>query len=448
MRLPAIAPMAVLPAVLLSMSLTAQSPSYDLAIRHARIVHGDGRVTPRATVFVLSGRVHRIDTAVSADGVPARRSIEADGLTLMPGLIDAHVHVETWALPVFLKYGVTSVRDVHNAPATILPLARDDSPARPRIVAAGALLDGPGSIWPDAIVVTDIASVRRAVRDQIEAGAAVIKVYTRLSSSIIAAVVQEARARGVPVAAHLGRTTALEAAVAGVTSIEHLSGVADAASSDPQRLKKTHDDFLGGWTAFELEWLSLTPQALDQVSRGLIERGVTLVPTLALHEAFSRLADDGLGRDPALADVPAEVLTGKWAPADIMTRARWTPATLGQFKRVLPILQRFVARYVQLGGRIAAGTDTAQQYVVPGASLHRELELYVAGGLTPAQALRAATADAADLLGIAARAGTIDIGKDADLLILEGDPVRDIRATRRIRQVVRGGVLVAARSTP
>ena len=448
MRLPAIGLMAVLPTVLLSMSLTAQSPSYDLAIRHARVVHGDGRVTPRASVFVLSGRVHRIDITAAADGVPARRSLEASGLTLMPGLIDAHVHVEAWALPLFLKYGVTSVRDVHNAPATVLPLARDDSPARPRVLAAGAMLDGPGSVWPDAIVVSDIASVRQAVRAQIEAGASVIKVYSRLSSSVIAAVVQEARARGVPVAAHLGRATAVEAAVAGVASIEHLSGIADAASSDPQRMKRAHDDFLGGWTAFELEWLSLAPPVLDQVSRALIERGVTLVPTLALHEAFSRLADEELGRDPALADVPKEVLAGRWAPADIMARARWTPATLEQFKRVLPILQRFVARYVQLGGRIAAGTDTAQQYVVPGASLHREIELYVAGGLTPAQALRSATADAADLLGIAGRAGTIDIGKDADLVLLDGDPLRDIRATRRIRQVVRAGVLVAARSTP
>ncbi len=444
MRLPAIGLMAAL----LSMTPTAQSPSYDLAIRHARVVHGDGRVTPRATVFVLSGRIQRIDTTPAADAVPARRSIEAAGLTLIPGLIDAHVHVEPWSPPLFLKYGVTSVRDVHNAPATILPLARDDSPARPRVVAAGAMLDGPGSVWPDAIAVTDIASVRRAVRDQIEAGAGVIKVYTRLSSSTIASVVQEARARGVPVAAHLGRATAVEAAVAGVASIEHLSGVADAASSDSQRLKKAHDDFLGGWTAFELEWLSLTPQSLDQVSRTLIERGVTIVPTLALHEAFSRLGDDDLGRDPALGDVPKEVLEGKWAPADIMSRARWTPATLAQFKRVVPVLQRFVARYVQLGGRVVAGTDTAQQFVVPGASLHRELELYVAGGLTPAQALRSATADAADLLGIATRTGTIDPGKDADLVLVEGDPLADIRVTRQVRQVVRGGVLVAARSTP
>jgi imidazolonepropionase-like amidohydrolase len=432
----------LLAAVPLAMTLQQPPAAFDLAIRHVRVVHGDGRVTPRASVFVSSGRISRIDTTPAADGVTARRSIEAAGQTLMPGLIDAHVHVEPWSAPVFLKYGVTTVRDLHNTPGVILPLAREDSPARPRIVASGAMLDGPGSFWPNAIIVTDITSVRAAVRQQVEAGAGVVKVYTRLSSSMIAAVVQEARARGVPVAAHLGRATATEAAIAGVTSIEHLSGIADAASSDRERLRRAHDDFLGGWTAFELEWTRLTPGALEQVARTLVERGVTIVPTLALHEAFSRLADPDLMNDPALADVPADVVRRAWAPADIMTRARWTPATLAQFKRTLPELQRFVTLFSKSGGRVVAGTDTAQQFVVPGASLHRELELYVSGGLTPAQALKSATSDAADLLGLAARIGTIQTGKDADLVLISGDPLTDIRATRRILNVVRGGVIV------
>jgi imidazolonepropionase-like amidohydrolase len=426
----------------LTMSAPPQPPTFDLAIRHARVIHGDGRVTARATVFVSSGRISRIDMTPAADAVPARRSIEASGQTLIPGLIDAHVHVEPWSAPLFLKYGVTSVRDVHNAPDVILPLTRDDSPLRPRIVAAGAMLDGPGSFWSNAIIVSDITSVRGAVRRQVEAGAGVIKVYTRLSSSMIAAIVQEARARGVPVAAHLGRATATEAAVAGVTSIEHLSGVADAASSDRERLRRAHDDFLTGWTAFELEWLRLQPSALEQVARTLVERGVTIVPTLALHDAFSRLADPDLLQDPALADVPADVVRRAWEPADIMSRAKWTPDTLTQFKRVMPALQRFVTLYAKVGGRVVAGTDTAQQFVVPGASLHRELELYVAGGLTPAQALKSATSDAADLLGIAGRTGTIQRGKDADLVLVSGDPLADIRATRRILNVVRGGVVV------
>jgi hypothetical protein len=344
-------------------------PSFALAIRHARVVHGDGSVTPRATVFVASGRIARIDDTRAADDVAAAREILAGGRTLIPGLIDAHVHVEPWTLPLFLRYGVTGVRDVHNAPALVFSLAGADVPDRPRVVAAGAMLDGPGSFWPNAMIVDD------------------------------------------------------------------------AASRDRDRLRKAHDDFLDGWTAFELEWLSLSPASLDEVARQLIARGVTIVPTLALHEAFSRLADPALLHDPALADVPATTLKA-WAPEDLMGRARWTAATLDQFKRALPVLQRFVGRYAALGGRVAAGTDTAQQFVVPGASLHRELELYVAAGLSPARALRSATADAADLLGISARAGTIAVGKDADLVLIDGDPLADIRATRRILTVIRLGVVV------
>ena len=108
-------------------------------------------------------------------------------------------------------------------------------------------------------------------------------------------------------------------------------------------------------------------------------------------------------------------------------------------------MQRFVAGYVRMGGRVAAGTDTPQQFVVPGASLHRELQLYVAAGLTPAAAVKTATAEAAALLGISDRAGTVDAGKDADLVLLDGNPLADISATLRIRLVMRGGTVVYER---
>lgn len=425
---------------LLTMSDTAATP--DLVIRNARLVHGDGRVTPRATVVVRGRRIAIVQPGATTSGPPARREIDAAGRTLIPGLIDAHVHVTDWALPLFLRYGVTSVRDLNNASAYILPLAREDTTDRPHIVASGPLIDGPGSFSKNAIEVSTVGEARAAVRQLVEAGAGVIKVYTRLHPALIAVIVDEARARGVPVAAHIGKTNALEAAAAGVTSLEHLSGVADAASPDPDRLRAAHDDFLGGWTLFEREWTRLTPAQLDPVARSLVQRGVTIVPTLALHEAFSRLADPDLGRDPALTGVPAEVVAKEWDPRDIMGRAHWTRETLADFKRALPVEQRFVAAFARLGGRVVAGTDTPQQFVVPGRSLHRELQLYVAAGLSPAAALRSATADAADLLGISDHAGTIDVGKDADLVLLDGDPLKDIRATLQIRMVVRLGRVV------
>lgn len=431
-------------AVLAVATTMSQAPA-DLVIRNARLVHGDGRVTPRATVVVSGGVITRIQPAprerAAADEPPARRVVDAAGRTIIPGLIDAHVHLEAWTPGVFLEHGVTTVRDLHNDPGFIFPMALEESATRPRIVTSGPLIDGAGSFWKNATEIRSVGDARAAVRRQVEQGARVIKVYTRLDPALLSVVAAEARARNVPVAAHLGRTTAEEAADAGVTSIEHLSGIADAASDQPERLQKAHDDFLGGWTAFELEWLRVTPARLEAVARHLVARGVVIVPTLALHEAFSRLLDADLLSDPALAGVPPEVVKA-WDPADICGRAHWTADTMARFKQVLPVLQRFVGTYARLGGKIAAGTDTPQQFVVPGASLHRELELYVASGLSPAQALRTATVEAAALLGVQDRTGTIDVGKAADLVLLDADPLADIRNTRRIWMVFRDGVQV------
>jgi imidazolonepropionase-like amidohydrolase len=356
--------------------------TFDLAVRHARIVHGDGRVTLSATLLIASGRIARIDESPAADDVPARRSIDAAGRTIVPGLIDAHVHLQPWMLARFLENGVTAVRDMRS------------------------VIDGPGSVRVNATIADDFTSARAAVRQHVDGGADLIVIGPRLTPPLVAIVVQEAAARGVPVAADLGFTTALEAASFGVTSIERLSGIIEAAKAASNRLLR-RDDSEGGWVSAEHEWMTTPQEALDRVAHALVDRGVTLVPALVWHEARGQSGD-----------------------------------TAAAAKAALSVQQRFVKDYVQMGGRIVAGTDAGDPLVTPGGSLLRELELYVEGGLPPATALRTATADAAALLGIASRAGTIAVGKDADLVLVAGDPLRDITALRRIVSVIRRGVVV------
>jgi imidazolonepropionase-like amidohydrolase len=400
-------------------------------------------VTPSATIVVGAGRIVRIVATATGLSLPkAAREIDAPGRTLLPGLIDAHVHVAGWALPLFLRYGVTTVRDLHNDPGYILPLMRDDAPEQPRIVAAGALLDGTGSPWPRAIEVATLGEARSAVRRQVEAGVGVISVSTRLHPAMIAVIVQEARARGLPVAAQAGQATATEIAAAGARSLELLSGVSDAASDDVDRVRRAHDSLMAGWTASEREWPRVASDRLSQVAAALVRNGVTVVPALVLHEALARLDDPTLKSAAAIANVPPSVLASDWDPASILSRNSWTPAILQEFKRALPMQQQFVQQFVRAGGRVVAGTDTPQPYVVPGLSLHRELQLLVASGLSPAAAIRSATVDAAELLGVSDQTGSITVGKAADLMVVEGDPLTDIRATARIAVVVRAGRVV------
>jgi imidazolonepropionase-like amidohydrolase len=364
--------------------LGATTPgTFDLAVRHARIVHGDGRVTPSATLLIASGRITRIDESAAADGAPARRSIDAAGCTIVPGLIDVHVHLQPSMLPRFLESGVTAVRDLRST------------------------IDGPGSPWVNATIVDDFTSARAAVRQHVDAGAELIAIGPRLKPPLLAIVVQEAAARGVPVAADLGVTTALEAASFGVSTIERLSGIIEAATAVSARVEQRRDDSGSGWASSERAWTTTPHEALDRVAHALVDRGVTLVPALVWHEARAQSSDSAAAA-----------------------------------KAALSVQQRFVKDYVQMGGRIVAGTDAGDPLVRPGGSLLRELELYVEGGLPPATALRTATADAAALLGIASRAGTIAVGKDADLVLVNGDPLRDITALRRIVSVIRRGVVV------
>ena len=221
----------------LSLLLMVRSPfagplrSRPSATRASCTAMAGSRRTP--PIFIAGGRIERIDSTDAADTVPAERNVEASGRTLLPGLIDAHVHVEPWTLPLFLKYGVTSVRDVHNRSVVHLP-------ARPRRRAASARVSSrparcsTGRAASGRTRSSSPTWRRRARRcgPKVEAGAGVIKIYTRLRPAAVAEIVLEARARGVPVAAHLGKTTATEAAMLGVTSIEHLSGIAESASSE------------------------------------------------------------------------------------------------------------------------------------------------------------------------------------------------------------------------
>lgn len=445
-RLIVLAALAVLPVV--SAVPAAQSPA-DLLIRNVRVVHGDGRVTRLADVVVRGGLVEAVrplHEPVRGPGrTPARRVIYGDGLTLLPGLIDAHVHGGPWTWAPFLRHGITTVRDFGNDAAYVFPLAAETAADRPRIVASGPALDVQADAGRASVEASSVGEARAAARGLIEAGARVILAAPRVEPALLSVLVSEARARGVPVAAALGVTTAAQAAELGVTSIEQLGGIVESVSPDAPRLVRAHATGTGGYAAAMLEWRNVPLQRLEALARDLAARGVVMVPTLAAHEATSCLADLDFAAGMDRTDVPPALLDGHWNPSVVMARAGWTPEVLGQFKQAQPILQQFVGIFARVGGRVVAGSGAGQPLVAPGASLHRELELLVLSGLSPASALASATAEAAALLGIQDRAGTVDAGKAADLLLVAGDPLTDIRSTRKIVAVVKDGVPVGTR---
>ncbi|MGH7657630.1 MAG: amidohydrolase family protein, partial [Gemmatimonadales bacterium] len=265
-----------------------------------------------------------------------------------------------------------------------------------------------------------------------------VKTYTRITPEIMTELVDEASALQLRVAAHLGLTDAATAARIGVRSIEHLSGVPEAALRNPEPLYAAHRrSFFDGWTAFEASWAGLDSTILSLVARQLANARIFLVPTLVLHETYSRLDDSTLYAEAGLAAVP-DSIRERWNVPGMIGRAGWNTREFEAFRRSRPNQDLFLREFIRAGGVAVAGTDASNQMLVPGLSLHQEMELMVRAGLTSPAALLAATRNAARLLG-ADSLGAVIPGGVADLLVLSANPLDDISNTRQVELVVLRG---------
>src|SRR5207302_447812 len=310
----------------------------------------------------------------------------------------------------------------------------------PRMFTSGAMIDGAPPTYPAATAVRTRADVRKAVDQRAVAGADLIKVYTKVTADLLPPLLDEASTLRFPVAAHLGKIDALTAARAGVAALEHMAGVVQAASRDPGPYLRAHDEFLRGWTVEEAGWALLDSAALERVARELVATHVAIVPTLVLHEMLARLDNPTLLQRPGMDDVPAGAASVRDVPG-LLKRTGWRAADLPAFRRGRVRQDQFVREFKRAGGLIAAGSDAANQLLVPGLSLHEEVALLVAAGLNPVEAITAATRKGAQLLR-ADSLGLVRAGKVADLVVLDGDPVKSIAATRRISWVMIRGRLI------
>lgn len=423
-----------------------------VALVGATLIDGSGGPpVANAAVVVREGRIESVGLRTDFQLPSRTREVDVTGHWIIPGLIDAHVHLApaaSWARPRFLAWGVTTVRDAHGGMASLTRLKKGSAPAAPegpRVYAAGAMIDGLPATFPDAIGVNNEDEARKGADRLVSAGADFVKVYTRIDPPLLRAIVEEARVFDLGVSAHLGLTDAVTAAKAGVASIEHLTGVPEAASPNAKSLFGAHyRGFFPGWTASERSWAGLDSAALARVANRLAEGKITLVPTLVLHETLSRLNEPGLLRDPALQDVP-EAERKEWDVQGLIARIGWTETDFEAFQKSRANQDLFIRQFAAAGGRLAAGTDAAGPMLIPGYSEHREMELLVRAGLTPREALRAATRNAAVLIGVDSL-GLLAPGKVADLLVLSRDPLVDIRNTRAITSVMARGYLLDADS--
>lgn len=399
-----------------------------------------GAPLPNAVIVVAEGHVESVGPADDVKIPRGAQEVQLEGKWVIPGLIDAHVHTQEWMLTRFMAYGVTSVRDVGSPQDTILALRNSVNSGvilGPRMYVSGAAIDATAGGHAGITVVSSANEARRAIDQLVLAEAAQAKILSRIEMRILRPLMDEALTLKLPVAAHLGKIDALSAAEAGVRVLEHMTGVVEAAVANPRIFFEAHDDYYRGWNTFERGWAALDSAALDRVAGRLVEMEVAIVPTLIMHELYSRLSDPALVEQLDLTGVPDSV-RARWDASDLIARAGITPRDFVAFRRSRPVQDQFVRIFATRGGAVAAGTNTPREWIAPGSGLHTEMALLVRAGLDPARALLAATRDAAGLMG-ADSIGVIRPGGVADFVVLYANPFQDITNSRAVEMVISSG---------
>ncbi len=390
-----------------------------------------------AVIIVSNGYIEEIGPPDMVSVPRGAREVRMEGRWIIPGLIAAHAHAEPWTLSRFLAYGVTSVRDVGGAQSAIVAL-RDESSLggtlAPRLYVSGAMIDGAPAQWESATEVRTPTEARRAIDQLLLIDATQAKIYTKITRRLLRPLMDEAQTLNLPVTAHLGKIDAVSAVNLGVCCLEHMSGVVASASSDAARFVRAHDNFFAGWNLEERTWGRLDSASLHRTARTLVGADASIIPTLVLHQAWSRLTDRSYIGGLDLAGVPDSVQQA-WNIRDLIRRAGIRSEDFSAFRRSRGAQDRFVRLFHREGGLVAAGSDAPNQLLAPGASLHDEMALLVDAGLSPRDALLAATANGARLVE-ADSIGVLRPGAVADFVVLSGNPLEDIANTREIFMVV------------
>lgn len=415
-----------------------------IALLGATIIDGTGGpVLVDGGVLIVDGKIEALGSRERLILPRGTREIDVSGRFIIPGLIDSHARAAAWALPRYLQFGVTTVRDFGDSVDLAVAQARqasDSGYVGPRIFTAGAAVDGAGG--SGTLVATTERESRRAVDQLSVAGVQFVATGPRLGPELLAAATDEAGTFGLPVAGMLGATDAARAVRLGVRSIEGLSGVPEAIVANRASIQATHrTNAVAGWTLAERAWATLDSASLARLAETVAAGRVAVVPTFVRYDILSRLDDSTVYRDAALRLVPDQVRSA-WDLPGMVRQAGWTSGDFTAFRTAHSRRQLFVRELLRAGGTVVAGSDAPRELLVPGLALHQELEFLVRAGMSPGQALVAGTRDAARLLG-ADSLGVLQPGMVADLLVLTRNPLDDIRATRAIERVMVRGTLFA-----
>lgn len=426
-----------------------------LVIKNATVVDvTNGKLWEKQTVVIEKNKI----TAVSRKAaIPQKATVlDATGKFLIPGLWDMHVHALTdkryeWVFPLLVANGITGIREMgHNLSRQAADSVWREVIAGTRIgprpgITTASVLDGPGTKLNVAVPVATEEEGRQWVRSYKQQGVGFIKPYNLLSRPVYLAIVDECKKQHMPFAGHVPFSmTAADVSDLGQRSIEHHTDVILSCASNEAALRAQLLDSLKLQPAGMVPMIEVRAAAAYDSSKAarlfakFVRNGTWLCPTLVLS--------NGMAQTPREREADVRL---RYIPKGMQDR--WRLQAAQQMERVSRVEDRALRAEMRMkattgmvaqGVALLVGTDAPNPYTYPGFSLHEEMMILTEAGLSPAAALRAATFDAVRFLGKQRRMGTVEKGKLADLVLLDANPLEDIRNTKKIFAVLVNGRLL------
>jgi enamidase len=414
-----------------------------VAITHVRVIDGTGApARSDQTLVIRDGDIVAVGPASSTPVPDEATVVDGTGKSVMPGIVMMHEHLYYPTGPgvygqlgesfirLYLAGGVTTMRTGGNVNGfmdlNLKRLVDSGQKVGPAIDATAPYLNGPNA-FQQMNTITEADDARRQVAYWADMGATSFKGYMQISRAALGAAVDEAHTRGLKVTGHLCSVTYAEAAALGIDNLEHgfLASTDFVADKQPdvcptqQRGQATIDE------------LDPSSEPFRALVRTLVEKGVALTSTLTVFETFTPNRPFPPGVDVLLPQLKEQF---QRTYERVSTRE-------SRYATLLPKEMRLEKAFADAGGLLVAGTDpTGSGGVVPGYSNQRQIELLVEAGFAPVEAIRIATLNGARYLGRDARIGSLAAGKQADLVLLAGDPSTTIADVRKVDTVFRAGI--------
>jgi imidazolonepropionase-like amidohydrolase len=425
-----------------------------IALAHVRVIDGTGSAAKDDQTIVISeGKIQSVGPSADAKVAANAQTMDLSGYTVLPGLVGMHNHMffpmggsppmysnMGSSFPrLYLANGVTTIRTTGSvAPYTDLEIKKLIDTGRiigPKMHITAPYLEGKGAFTPVMHTLNDANDARRMVNYWADLGATSFKAYMNITRDELRAAVEEAHKRGLKVTGHLCSIGYKEAAEIGIDNLEH------GLLADSEFVASKQPDQCPQGVSASLRQLDLNSPPAQEMIRTLVAKNVAITSTLPVFEAGGApLTQTGIGSASALLN--PRVLNVMSTDARVRyLQARARVSSDGNYVVLLRKAMDFERAFVQAGGLLIAGLDpTGNGGIVAGFGDLREVELLVEAGFTPVEAIKIASFNGAKFLGEDRRIGSIAPGKQADLMVVKGNPAANINDIERVELVFKDGV--------